>query len=114
MIKLAIAFISASLSTTVVYAEIYNYSCKACLFPSDDGVCDVVDGKTYPLRVDDSKSVLEWKGRKYSLTEQPNCAKYGWHSEGNGKSFDFCTMTQGYGAIEIKNEVRVLCNLKRW
>ena len=70
MMKLTIALIFAFLSTTAVYAEIYNYSCKACLFPrivSDDGYdgCDVVDGKTYPLRVDDDKNVLEWRGKKY-------------------------------------------------
>ena len=73
--KLTIAVIFAFLSTTAVYAEIYNYSCKACLFPgivSGDGFggCDVVDGKTYPLRVDDKKNVLEWRGKKYSLTSQ--------------------------------------------
>ena len=81
------------------YAEIYNYSCG--------------NGKTYPLRVDDSKNILEWRGKKYSLTEQPNCARYGWHAEGNGTSFDFCTATKGYGAIEIKGEVKVQCDLKR-
>jgi hypothetical protein len=74
--KLTIALFIAFLPTTAVYAEIYNYSCKACIFPrivSDDGYdgCDVVDGKTYPLRVDDNKNVLEWRGKKYSLTEQP-------------------------------------------
>ena len=69
--------------------------------------------KTYPLRVDDSKYVLEWRGKNYSLTVQPNCAKYGWHAEGNGASFDFCIATQGYGAIENKDEVRVQCDLKK-
>ena len=69
MTKLTIALIFALLPTTAVYAEIYNYSCKACVFPrivSDDGYdgCDVVDGKTYPLRVDDKRNVLEWRGKK--------------------------------------------------
>jgi hypothetical protein len=112
MMKLTIALIFAFLSTTAVYAEIYNYSCKACVFPSDDG-CDVVDGKTYPLRVDDSKNVLEWRGKKYSLTVLPDCGRWGWHAEGNGTSFDFCTATKGYGAIQYKDEVRVQCDLKR-
>ena len=90
----------------------------ACVFPrivSDKGYdgCDVADGKTYPLRVDDSKYVLEWRGKNYSLTVQPNCAKYGWHAERNGASFDFCVATQGYGAIEDKDEVRVQCDLKK-
>src|SRR5262249_39210643 len=58
MLKLAIALVFLYLSTAVVYAETYNYSCRVCIFPSIpsggyDG-CDV-DGKTYPLRVDDSK-----------------------------------------------------------
>ena len=70
MMKLTIALIFAFLSATAVYAEIYNYSCKACVFPrivSGDGSdgCDVVDGKTYPLRVDDKKNVLEWRGKIY-------------------------------------------------
>ena len=102
--KLTIALIFASLSTTVVYAEIYNYSCK-------------VDGKTYPLRVDDNKNVLEWRGKKYSLTENSGpdgCAKYGWHAEGNGTSFTFCAATQGYAAITDKNgNDQAECNLKR-
>lgn len=123
MTKLTIALIFAFLSATAAYAEVYNYSCKACLFPrinevGSDG-CDVVDGKTFPLRVDASKKVLEWRGKKYSLTDaspdEPNgCAKAGWHAEGNGTSFNFCAATQGYGAIEDKDgDTKVRCNLKR-
>ena len=121
--KLTTTLIFATLWTTVGYADTYNYSCKACVFPSissngSDG-CDVVDGRTYPLRVDDTKNVLDWRGKKYSLTvasadESNGCAKYGWHAKGNGTSFTFCTATQGYGAIEDKSgEVRVQCTLKR-
>jgi hypothetical protein len=107
MKKLTIALIFASLSISAVYAEIFNYACKA-------------DGKTYPLRVDDNKNVLEWRGKKYSLTIQANCAKAGWHAKGNGTSFDFCAATQGYAGIEDKNgnelaeccERRGKCNLK--
>jgi hypothetical protein len=116
--KLTIALIFAFLSTNAVHAEIYNYSCNPCVFPrivTDDGYdgCDVVNGKTYPLRVDTNKNVLEWRGKKYRITEQPDCAKYGRHAEGIGTSFDFCTATQGYGAIEDKGDVKVRCNLKR-
>ncbi len=67
--KLAIALVFLSLSTVGSYAETYNYTCSACIFPPTpvgDG-CDV-DGKTYPLRVDDTKNVLEWRGKNYSLT----------------------------------------------
>jgi len=115
---LKIALIFALLSSTVANADMYNYSCNACIFPkivTDDGYdgCDVVNGKTYPLRVDTNKNVLEWRGKKYRITEQPDSAKYGWHAEGNGTSFDFCTATQGYGAIEDKGDVKVRCNLKK-
>ena len=120
--KLTIALIFATLSTTVVCAETYNYSCKACIFPpiaGDGDGCDVVDGKTYPLRVDDNKNVLEWRGKRYraSNANEPDkivCAKAGWHAEGNGTSFTFCAATQGYGAIKDKDGiVRVQCDLKR-
>jgi hypothetical protein len=53
---------------TVVYAKPFNYLCK-------------VNGKTYPLRVDENKNVLEWRGKKYSIVFQPDCAKYGWHAK---------------------------------
>jgi hypothetical protein len=118
MMKLTVALF-AFLSTTAVHAEIYNYSCKACLFPkivSDDGFdgCDVVDGKAFPLRVDDNKHVLTWRGKQYRVTEQPNCGKSGWHAEGNGTSFDVCTATKGYAAIEDKDgNVMVRCDAKR-
>src|ERR1035437_10971438 len=110
--KFTIAFIFAFLSTTVVYAETYNYSCKVCVFPTNaiDG-CDV-DGKTYPLRVDDSKNVLEWRGKQYSLTGtdydlEYGCGNFGWHAKGNGASFDFCTATKGYAAIQDKDGVKI-------
>ena len=74
---------SVAVFATPANAEIYNYSCK-------------VDGKTYPLRVDETNNVLQWQGNRYSLTRQPDCGKYGWHAEGNGMSFDVCTATQGY------------------
>lgn len=71
--KRAIASILACLATSAVYAETYNYSCKVCMFPSDSGGgggddgCEE-EGKAYPLRVDENKSILEWRGKKYSLT----------------------------------------------
>jgi hypothetical protein len=103
MAKLIAAIIFASLSTAAVHAEIFNYSCK-------------IDGKTYPLRVDDNKNVLAWRGADYSTTvasfDEPNgCANAGWHAVGNGKSFTFCAATQGYAAIEGKdgNDVADCC-----
>jgi hypothetical protein len=104
MMKLTIALIFACLSTTVVDAETYNYSCK-------------VNGKTYPLRVDDNKKFLEWRGKEYSLTvntAERNCGRYSWHAEANGTSFDFCTATQGYADIEDKDgNIQAQCDLKR-
>lgn len=120
--KLTIALVVFCLSTAAVYARTYTYSCKVCVFPSisnngDDG-CEEVGGNTYPLQVDDQNNVLEWRRRRYRLTvasAEPNgCARIGWHAEGNGTSFKFCTATQGYAAIEDNDgNVRVRCNLKR-
>ena len=120
--RITLALILGVIWVDVSFADTYNYSCKACIFPSiatdgSDG-CDA-DKATYPLRVDDSKKVLEWRGKRYSLTEASadesnGCAKYGWHAKGNGASFTFCTATQGYGAIEDKDgNVRVQCNLRK-
>src|SRR6478672_7530522 len=106
--KLVIALIFACIATTAVYAETYNYSCNVCVFPTtatNDGSdgCEAV-GQTYPLRVDDTKNVLEWRGKKYKVTGPiEECGRYGWLAEGNGTSFKFCTATQGYGAIEDKD-----------
>ena len=116
--KLTMALIFAFSSTTAVHADIYNYACNACLFREivkDEGYdgCDVVDGKTYPLRVDEKQKGPRMEGQAIQTEQQPDCAKYGWHAEGNGTSFDFCTATQGYGAIEDKGDVKVRCNLKR-
>ena|SRR5215813_5449046 len=104
---LATAAVLAALTSSVHAApkSEFNYSCK-------------VDGKTYPLRVDENKNVLEWRGKKFSLTvayadEPDGCAKYGWHAEGNGTSFTFCTATQGYAAIEKNGKEQAVCNLKR-
>jgi hypothetical protein len=104
--KLTIAFVFALLATTAAaYADTYNYLCK-------------VDGKSYPLRVDDNKNVLEWRGKNYRLTvatfdEPDGCAKYGWHAEGNGTAFSFCTATQGFADIEKDGKIEAECNLKR-
>ncbi|QDM28415.1 hypothetical protein FNL56_21580 [Tardiphaga sp. vice304] len=124
MKKILLVVAAFSVPMGFACAETFNYSCKACIFPNSSdgyGCDDVVDGKTYPLRVDDSKNVLEWRGKKYSVSNanDPNkdeivCAKAGWHAEGNGTSFTFCAATQGYGSIQDKNgDVRVQCNLKR-
>jgi Bacterial SH3 domain len=70
--------------------ETYNYSCKA-------------NGKTYPLQVDETKMSLTWRGKQYGLNVTDVCGKYGWHAEGNGTSFDFCTATKGVASMTDKD-----------
>lgn len=95
---------------------IFNYSCSSCVFPHNthgDGGCDS-DKASYPLRVDTDKNILEWRGKKYSLSVQEDCGQHGWLAKGNGTSFKFCTGTKGYGAIQNKeDQVVVQCSLKR-
>ncbi len=82
MTKLTAAIVLAILSSAATAdSETYDYLCK-------------VDGKIVPLRLDDAKNILEWKGKRYSITVA-ECARAGWHADGNGTSFDFCTATQG-------------------
>lgn len=108
----------SALCTTAVHAEVLNYSCKVCIFPSavNVGECDVGDGKSYPLSVDESRKVLEWRGKKYSiLVASPDdkgggCGKYGWQADGNGTTFTFCIATKGYGGIsDTTGETRAQC-----
>jgi len=67
--KRTIVSLLACLVTTAVPAQDFYYSCKVCMFPPNpnrggDG-CDE-EGKSYPLRIDESAKSLEWRGRKYS------------------------------------------------
>lgn len=69
-------------------------------------VCRDHEGR-YPLKLDDSKMSLSWKGVSYRIKAyEPGetCAKFGWRAEKNGVSFDFCTATQGYARIERKGK----------
>jgi hypothetical protein len=71
--KLTIAITLLLSSAVAAHAESYNYSCSVCVFPTiatgdgSDG-CEVV-GNAYPLRVDENKKVLEWRGKKDKLTQ---------------------------------------------
>jgi hypothetical protein len=85
--------------TTSAHADTFNYVCKD-------------HGKSLPLRVDDKLNTLVWKGTTYSIKENENCAKFGWHAEKDGDSFDFCTATQDYAGIQ-QNGIEIPCNLKR-
>lgn len=88
-------FIAASmLLATSAVASTYSYTC-------------VDQGRSYALEVDDTKNTLLWKGRMFKLTpHEPGevCAKFGWHVQGNGIAFDFCTATQGYAGFERDGE----------
>ena len=91
--------VAGLLASTVAHAETYNYSCK-------------VDGKTYPLRVDDVSNTLEWRGKKHNLTPA-ECGRVGWHAEGNGTSFNFCTATKGVAGIYKGETEEADCTLQR-
>jgi|ERR1700694_3171931 len=88
-----------ALSTTSAHADTYNYVCQD-------------HGKSFPLKVDDTQNTLEWRGATYKIKENADCAKFGWHAEKDGASFDFCTATQGYADIQ-QNGTDTQCNLKR-
>jgi hypothetical protein len=97
---LTIATIFASLSATVAAkADTYSYLCS-------------VGGKSYSLKVDEAANSLEWRGAKYKVS-QIACGRHGWHAEGNGTSFDFCTATNGYADIEKDGKLQFQCNIKR-
>lgn len=87
------------LSTTSAHAYTYNYVCKE-------------HGKSYPLKVDDAKNTLEWKGIIYKIKEKEDCGRAGWHAENGSASFDFCTATQGVADID-QNGTDIPCDLKR-
>jgi hypothetical protein len=68
-------------------------------------------GRSYPLKVDDKQNTLTWKGSVYKIKQQEDCAKYGWHAEKDGASFNFCTATKGGGGIEQNDGTVIQCNI---
>jgi hypothetical protein len=87
-----------TLSTSWAHAYTYNYVCQD-------------HGKPYPLKVDDAKNTLEWRGGTYKI-KVTDCGRAGWHAEKDGTSFDFCTATQGYAEIK-QDGMEIQCDLKR-
>lgn len=79
-------------------AYTYNYVCKD-------------HGRKLPLKLDDEKNTLTWKGTVYSI-KVTECGRYGWHAEKDGVGFDFCTATQGVADFEL-NGVSIDCDMKR-
>ena len=65
-------------------------------------ICKVKPHGTTNLIVNETKMTLTWNGKVYKIKRQMECAKYGWRAQKNGeRSFNFCTMTQGYADIEF-------------
>jgi hypothetical protein len=91
--------VATALLITSAHADTYVYVCTD-------------HGRAYPLKVDDKQNILAWKGNLYRIEPQENCAKFGWHAEKNGVSFDFCTATQGYADFE-QNGTRIQCDMGR-
>ena len=91
--------ITTALYINSAHADTYNYVCND-------------HGRSYPLKVDDKKNTLAWKGSIYKLKRQLDCAKFGWHAEKDGDSFDFCVATKGYANFE-QNGTHIECDLKR-
>ncbi len=79
----AVAMIFASQA----WSETYSYDCR-------------LNGKSLKVKIDDVKNTLIWKGKIYKIRVEESCAKFGWHAERKGESFDFCTATKGYADFE--------------
>jgi len=91
---------AALLAVTGAQATTYGYLCK-------------VDGKMYPLQVNDTNMSLKFREKQYGLNDVSNpdvCGKGGWHAEGNGTSFDFCYATKGYAGTS--NDLAPDCRMR--
>ena len=71
--------------------------------------CNLESGKSH-LLVNETKNFLLWRGKKYAITFQPECGKYGWHAVGNGTAFDVCAMTKGVASIDQPGQDDILCD----
>jgi len=91
--------IATAFFINLAHADTYTYVCTD-------------HGRSYPLKVNDEKNTLAWKGIVYKITPQEDCAKFGWHAEKDGASFDFCTATQGVAGFEL-NGTDIECEMKR-
>jgi hypothetical protein len=98
MKKLVLIALALGLSQQA-QADTYSYACKD-------------HGKKLPLKVDDAKNTLTWKGVDYNITVQEDCGKAGWRAEKDGVAFDFCTATKGYADFELKGD-KIVCDMKR-
>ncbi|NPV22047.1 hypothetical protein [Bradyrhizobium aeschynomenes] len=69
-------------------------------------------GRKLPVKIDESKNTLTWKGTVYSIKVKEDCGRYGWRAEKDDVGFDFCTATQGAADFEL-NGVTYVCDMKR-
>ncbi|RZN16130.1 hypothetical protein [Bradyrhizobium sp. Leo121] len=93
-----LVLVALAIGLTPAQAYTFIYACKD-------------HGKTHPLKVDDTKNILTWKGTDYKITEN-GCGKAGWRAEEDGVGFDFCTATQGVADFEL-NGSKITCDMKR-
>ena len=90
MKKLSVALV-LSLLTTSGYASVIPYFCE-------------VGSRTYPMRVDEARKTLNWRGVQYSIVNilrnrvnasDDECAKYCWIVKRHEVVSTVCTATQG-------------------
>ncbi len=100
MKKFLLATAMVLVATAANAGETYSYACEV----KEDVDGHVVKEDNYHRKflhlLQIKEHMLVWRGKTYRITEQPKCAKYGWHATGHGVSFDFCTATQGVAGIE--------------
>jgi hypothetical protein len=90
---------AAVLLASQAQADKFSYTCRQ-------------NGKSLPVKIDDVKNTLTWKGRTYAIKVEESCAKFGWHAERKGEAFDFCTATQGYADFKDGDKL-VQCDQDR-
>lgn len=88
---LVVALMLIPTAAVCAETEPYTYACE---------ILSGLENETHLVRVDSQKNTLQWRGKTYRITVQPECGKFGWHVTGHGTSFDFCTATKGVAGFE--------------
>ncbi|MCX8254599.1 hypothetical protein RHAL1_03732 [Beijerinckiaceae bacterium RH AL1] len=73
---------------SAAHADIYVYKCK-------------FGGKASLLKLDDAKKTLQWLGKTYRISDQPQCPRLGWRAEKGNVAFNFCTATEGMAQFQF-------------
>lgn len=92
-------FAAAVLFAFQAEADTYSYTCRQ-------------NGKSLSVKIDNLKNTLTWKGKIYAIKVEESCAKFGWHAERKGETFNFCTATQGYADFKEGDEL-IRCDQDR-